>query len=58
MHRSARDSDTRSLLDILKAMDQDISPALYKFYFALGYLSSNIMYSRSHDFQHEMGHLW
>lgn len=30
-----RDSDTRSLLDILKAMDQDISPALYKFYCAL-----------------------
>jgi len=35
MHRSARDSDTRSLFDILKAMDQDISPAVYKFYCAL-----------------------
>jgi hypothetical protein len=35
MHRSARDSDTRSSSDILKAMDQDISPAVYKFYCAL-----------------------
>jgi hypothetical protein len=29
------DSDTRSLLDILKTMDQDVSPAVYKFYYAL-----------------------
>jgi len=35
MHRSATNSDTRSLLDILKTMDQYISPVVYKFYYVL-----------------------
>jgi len=59
MHRSATNSDTRSLLDILKTMDQSIYfPSCVQVLLCTCYLSSNITYSRSYDFQHEMGLLW